>query len=277
MKTDAACMFLVCAANGMAIQFKSDVFGIKDDDTPVWGETASPEFNSNNNMWEHFPIMGAEGVSYSIDEDANEIAFHTWVQLAGNSRARSGAAPGTIIDLGDDLDVHTTPNGINIKFSCTYSMSFTLSTETIEVEAITAFGSNIGTGNMSSAFAMTLAGGDSDGRFIMGGDMTLGVQWSVTSLKDLTFFFTDCNVVHGEVDVPVIKDSCYAGVANTHPVENTSTYQSFAWQIFKGLGQDSTTQTVTCTIQMCRAGSCARATSNADCPDVANYEYNAGN
>ena len=132
-------------------------------------------------------------------------------------------------------------------------------------------GGEIGVGNLADGFSMTLSNPTSSRTsFVMGTDMRVTIEWAITTLPSLTFYFSQCNVVHGTVKVPIIKGGCFAAITNTRPSANTSTKAGFLFMVFKGLNQDATEQTITCYVNICEVNKCpAKPVHQKQCPDEA--------
>ena len=189
--------------------------------------------------------------------------------MGGDDRRRSDLPAGKIIDLGHDLDVYTTPNSVNVKYTCIYPMTFTLASQSFGFHHVEAFGSNVGYGGMESGFDMQLYGGvgGETARFVMGREMVVKVHWKAgLNLPNLMFYYEECNVHHGSVVVSVIKEGCYASVVGAHPIPSFGKTVSFSWKVFKGMGESESTQALTCSMRICAEGKCPWPVSNADCP-----------
>lgn len=198
--------------------------------------------------------FGEGGSTYTLTD--THFISKIWLAKTGDQRARSGAGiDANTIDLGGDNDVYTTPFGVGILFSCEYERSVQISSN-FDVNTITAFGTkeSSGTGNLAGGFSMDLSGAENDGRFIMGSEMNVAVNWAV-SLPDVSYAITDCAVTHGDVNVAIVDGGCYAATVNA---AQTSA-NSFIWTVFKGVDQDGVSQSIDCTIQLCQ--NCAAPTS----------------
>ena len=97
--------------------------------------------------------------------------------------------------------------GISVSYMCEYNMEVTLSPESFEVQSVTAFGENRGTGNLAGSFAMNLmaVAGESQ-RFIMGSEMEVSIGWNARFLNDLSVSVVECTVSHGDVSIAVVKE-----------------------------------------------------------------------
>ena len=195
----------------------------------------------------------------------------------GRQRRDDDLILGKQINLGA-LSVYTTPFGVGVLFECSYPTSVTVTSSAFEVTHPEAFGANIGVGNLAAGFSMSLtsmSGSTDAGRFVMGTDMKVGVEWAVKSLSDLTFYFQDCAVTHGSVNMEIIKDGCYSAITNTISVRETGTIAEFLFRVFKGLNIDSTDQEITCVVNICERGECAKPKFDKDCPASSYGSYKA--
>ena len=123
---------------------------------------------------------------------------------------------------------------------------------------------------------MVLNGGDNN--LMLGDILNVAISWSASGLiGSLDFVLTQCVVSHGETDISVIKDSCYAGVTNTMAVESDSAdTKAFSFKTFRAPGTDSANQEIECSLTVCEAGNCAAPSSNDECPSEGNdshYNY----
>ena len=91
---------------------------------------------------------------------------------------------------------------------------------------------------------MSLSSPTSDGeRFIMGGQLEVGISWSASLLSAFSFRIQECTITHGDTSVDVIKQGCFAGLLEAQPVETESNLSSaFAFNMFKALDEESATQ-----------------------------------
>ena len=86
-------------------------------------------------------------------------------------------------------------------------MEVTLSPEAFEVQSVTAFGENRGTGNLAGSFAMNLMSvAEESQRFIMGSEMKVSIGWNARFLDDLSVSVVECTVSHGDVSIAVVKE-----------------------------------------------------------------------
>lgn len=132
------------------------------------------------------------------------------------------------------------------------------------VTAVEQFGQKQGVGSLANSFAITLGGAEHNGRFIMGSQMNVKIQWLLDGMTDLNFKITGCVVSHGDVDVHIIKDECYADVIKAEPLEATRSLQGLTYNIFKTAGSDEFTQHIRCNVRVCK-DECQRRSDNRGC------------
>lgn len=283
------CVKLTCGATSLDVSFGDDLFdlaAVDKSDSSMWGEDTKPQWDGSSSKWQLSSNFGENGMSYSVaDKVVNgtvtgqDITFKQWVAIAGGGRQRrdDDMILGKQINLGG-LSVYTTPFGVGVLFECSYSTSVTVTSSAFKVSHVEAFGANIGVGNLAAGFSMSLtsmSGGTDSGRFVMGTDMKVGVEWAVKSLSGLTFYFQDCAVTHGTVNMEIIKDGCYSAITNTVSVSETGTLAEFMFKVFKGLNVMSTDQEITCVVNICERGQCAKPKYDYDCPASSYGSYKA--
>ena len=84
-----------------------------------------------------------------------------------------------MVNLGDGLSVYTGNVGISVSFRCEYNTKITTSTQSFDVQTVSAFGENRAVGNLASAFGMTLSSpAENSGRFVMGGELEVLISWT---------------------------------------------------------------------------------------------------
>jgi len=258
LDTDAGCVELTCQSTGMAIDFSADLFGSGGDG--LWLGDIEP--SAGGKGFQISANFGDVGSTYELTDDL--FIQKIWLAKTGEQRARSSVGH-NVIDLGGANDVYTTPFGVGIMFSCEYSRSVTISSD-FDVNTVTSFGTkeSSGIGNLAGGFSMDLSGAENDGRFIMGSEMHVGINWAVT-LPDVSYSITDCTVTHGDISVDIVDGGCYAQTVNAASTGSNS----FIWTVFKGVDQDGVQQSISCTIELCKY--CAAPTS---CPvnDAMNFQ-----
>ena len=95
------------------------------------------------------------------------IAFATRVEVSGNdsTRTRTDTADNRIELDGTNLVIITTPFGVGVDFSCSYSTTFAVSSETYDVQDISISGTITGTGDLTNT--MKMVAGDSTTSTVM--------------------------------------------------------------------------------------------------------------
>ena len=140
------------------------------------------------------------------------------------------------------------------------------------VDNVEQFGQKQGVGSLANSFAITLGGAEHNGRFIMGSQMNVKVQWLLDKMTELTFKITSCVVSHGDLDVHLIQDECYADVIKAEPLEATRSHQGLTYNIFKTAGSEEVTQHIRCGVRVC-TGQCTRRSDNKGCDQDAPMAY----
>jgi len=160
-------------------------------------------------------------------------------------------------------------------------MTIDLESSAFNVTEVLVSGTKSGKGDLSGGFAMTLNDGD-DSAMVLGAELKVQVDWSVTTLADIEFYFNECNVRHNPpsntthpAQVPVIKDGCYSQALKcSRATGGTSIMQGFNFQTFTIEGETGSEQIVSCSIRLCKSDDCAEKTPlDADCPSDSGYEY----
>merc|ERR1712088_1059907 len=266
------CSTLMCFHDFMAIAFSGAVFGINDDDQEdaTWAGEVKPAYNTEvSGAWGVAVPLGEMGMTHKIVGDT--IVFSVWVGLDGSQRKRSDInIKGVEIDMGHTM-ITTGFNGIAMKYECTYDRTITVSSETYAVEDVTVTDAYSGRGNLADGFSLILNNGDGL-VYILGAELPVQVQWDITVLKDLRVEFDDCTVKHGNTDVPIIKDSCYATTVAARPLASTHNTKTFEYRVFKAKGETERSQIVECTVTVCDSTTCSKYdnASNDDCPQEDN-------
>jgi len=198
-----------------------------------------------------------------MNEDETKMIAEVSFALAGENRQRSSVADKEI-NLGD-MAVYTSNFGISVVYQCVYSTALTVSSGAFDVQTVSAFGQNTGVGNLATGFSMNLSSPTGE-KFIMGGQLEVGIEWSARFLDQFSFRIKDCSVQHGDTSVAVIKQGCYAGLLDAHPVKKSSDLiEAFMFNMFKGIDEETQTQVISCEVKVCK-DYCATALGNADCP-----------
>jgi len=265
MKDD--CSTLSCASTKMEIFVKQDVVDRKDD--AIWATEAKPAYDATDEAFKLSAGLGEQGMTYSMNYENKThptISFHLFVALAIDQEKESSVKE---IHLGA-MSVRNQGVGVGMSFTCTYPLKVTLTSGDYGVHHVSHYGGQIGLGSLASGFSLSLTNPAGGSSFVMGTDLRVAVDWAITSLPSLMFYYDECNVQHGTVNVPIIKNGCYASITNTRPSANTSTRAAFLFQVFKGLGQEETQQTITCSINICQVNNCPdKPKTLQDCPSEA--------
>merc|ERR1739838_134185 len=261
IKADSDCTSVECGATSMSITFKSGLFGIEDDMEQNWASEAKPSwFNGSYVLTADF---GEYGMTHGLV--GNELVMKMLVALSGNARQRSdfGAVTARKIDLGSK-SLYSTPFGVGVLYRCTYPVTVTVESDNFEVRGVDMVHTTSGTGNLAAGFSMVL--NDNLGmEFILGAMLKVGLSWSV-DLDQLTFFISDCYVSHGSKNVNVVKEGCFADALESTDLSHTKLESSFEYKLFKGVGENSASQSITCTATICNLGECSKPTEVEKCP-----------
>ena len=94
--------------------------------------------------------------------------------------------------------------------------------------------------------------------------MNVEIEWLLEEITDLNFKITSCVVSHGDLDLHIINDECYADVVKAEPLEATPSRQGLAYNIFKTAGEEEFTQHIKCGVRVC-SGQCERRSDNEGC------------
>jgi hypothetical protein len=260
----------------MRITFKSALFGIDDDMEQNWASEAKPSwFNGSYVLTADF---GEFGMTHVLTDNGERLQFKLLVALSGNARQRSdfSAVTARKIDLGSKA-LYSTPFGVGVLYRCTYSTTVNVKSDNFEVRGVDMVHTTSGTGNLADGFSMVL--NDNLGmEFILGAMLKVGLSWSV-NLDDLTFFISDCYVQHGSKNVNVVKGGCFANALESADLTHTKLESSFEYKLFKGVGENSASQSITCTAVICKLGSCSKPTNVDMCPaegDDSLYDFLPG-
>lgn len=274
------CLALTCGATNMQVSFDSALFGVDDDQGVLWATQADPQWNAEDGEWQLAAAFGSNGMTYKIDNEAQTINFSILIGVDGSGRARSSSID-KVVQLDDTQSIITSPFGVGIHFNCEYPLKFTVSTETYQVEDVTTAGTTYAEGSLSGGFEMTLNNGGTT-NFILGAYLPVKIEWDVTAMVGLKFYFDECVVTHGTVGVSIIKGGCYAGAVEARHVDSTNTMSEFVYKVFKAFEQEGKDQDIVCEVVLCAAGKCASPTEDSQCPsggedDLYSYTVNGAN
>ena len=150
-------------------------------------------------------------------------------------------------------------------------MDVTLDSEFL-VHSLDRFGQKHGVGNLANSFSITLGGSEYNGRFLMGSQMNVQIEWHLDGMEELNYKIKNCVVSHGDIELPVIQDECYADVIKANPLEATRSLQGLAYNIFKTSGSEEFTQHINCGVRVCN-GQCKRRSDNNGCDNNGPMTY----
>jgi hypothetical protein len=252
------CLTLECGGEGLKISMMIELFGLNAGEPVNWAGQAAP--NCEDDSCAIDSAFGTDGMTYTMNNDT--ITFSMMISLAGSNRHRSNVEHDSI-DLGD-RQIVINPFGVGMIFQCTYPLLVTLSSEAYTVEDVSISSSMQGQGQWTDSFTMTLNGGNGV-EFILGEVLPVAVSWAVNH-ADLTFYYDGCSVTHGSTMINVIKGGCFAGATKAMPTVSDKNEKGFEFQIFKGVNEMATSQTIECSVMICKIGECAMPQSNDDCP-----------
>merc|ERR1711976_131035 len=133
-----------------------------------------------------------------------------------------------------------------------------------------------GVSSLNQAFYMTLNNGDGVS-FVLGATLPVTVGWDIQGVEGISLYFNGCTVSHGSSSIAVIKDSCFSETLNAEPRASEGLTTSFSFRVFKGKGESAPSQTIQCSVVICKDDddTCGPATSDADCPTDSGYNYYA--
>jgi len=129
---------------------------------------------------------------------------------------------------------------------------------------------------------MTLNDG-ADTPLVLGSNLKVQVDWSISSLTEIAFYLSECKVRHepardatNPTQVTVISGGCYSAAlqCTRETVGVGPTRQSFSFKTFTIQGETGTGQVVACRIELCKANDCPGKTPTlADCPTTSGFDY----
>lgn len=262
----AECSELECSATHMTMKWTEDVFGKVNE---ALGMENEPEFKEGDDKpWQLSCSLGSCNMTYKVVGD--DLVFTVRIQQEGNSRIRSDVTS-KVIDLGG-VKVTTTPFGVGVTFHCAYAMALDVSSSAFQVQPVSISGMKQERGNLKDGFAMSLKYG-MDSHMLLGAVQEVTVDWSVTTLPDVSFFFDNCQVHQATYAIDVVKGSCYSKVLQVQKHDGTSTRQSFGYKTFTIANHHSNEQKITCTIKLCFDQICGKATTQEKCPPKDVYDF----
>ena len=178
----------------------------------------------------------------------------TKIEVTGDERTRT--LSDNVIDL-DGVKLITSPLGVGVDFTCNYDTAVNVQSGAFTVEDVSIFGTQSSIGSLDDGFTFTAGDGTP---LVLGNDITIKTTWSVV-LSDVSPHYESCSVIHGDQEVPIVKDGCMAStlggelVANTAGVTNEV---SMKYKTFNVENETAATQSVTCNVKLCASGYCAK-------------------
>ena len=106
------------------------------------------------------------------------------------------------LDLESGLRVFTA-SAFSITFTCSYPVDVTVTSDKYTVNSASSSGTTSGTGNLADGFSLGL---HNDSGFAIGNYIEVTATWTVTALPDVSFYFHECGLIHGDATVNVIQD-----------------------------------------------------------------------
>ena len=179
-------------------------------------------------------------------------------------RTRTDTIQDNLIALGAK-SVVTTPFGAAVTFGCEYDLTVDVASQDFTVSGASVqdtFGSD-GIGSLAAGFLMTLNNGEPTS-FFLGSELPVEIIWSVTGLSTVTFQLQTCTVQHGATNIKIVNQGCYSEVLD---VVLNSNKQGFSYRVFKGVGESSPNQMITCSVHICEVNQCKQS---AQCPAAEN-------
>merc|ERR1711879_909195 len=71
-------------------------------------------------------------------------------------------------------------------------------------------------------------------------------------VEGISLYFSGCTVSHGSSAIAVIKDSCFSETLNAEPRASEGLTTSFSFRVFKGKGESAPSQTIQCSVVICK-------------------------
>jgi hypothetical protein len=281
----------------MTVRFAGELFGLSDE-LATWASDAQPTYADVVNStldWSYTSDLGANGMTYVMTAD-KKIKFKMLIALSGTQRARSDfdLVVARQIDLGSKT-LLTTPFGIGVMYTCSYPLSVDIQSSNFTAQVVSQQGQKDGMGSLAAGFEMKLndLGPNDPFEFILGAILKIGVSWGMPDsdglLDSLSFWLDSCYVSHGSKDIYVVKNGCFANALEVKDLEgDTSRSAAFNYKLFKGVGENSATQSITCCAKVCDTavtnstlpGYCGKPTnSTSQCPKAGDdiyYDFKAG-
>merc|ERR1712176_596395 len=125
-----------------------------------------------------------------------------------------------------------------------YFLALSVSSEDYSVVAVDLTYEREGVGSFANAFSIQIGDG-SVNQFILGEILDVAVEWSQVGLSDLAMSVTGCSIAHGDKNIAIVKNGCYAEVLEVVSTGITDRKSDFSYKLFKGVGVNSVDQTLT--------------------------------
>lgn len=285
------CTKHVCEATRIDVTFSELLFGPRNTtEFEIEGIESSVEEQINNRIFKfNFSCeLGECEMDHCIEND--EIIFKIKLQPKD---ALSYVDPSTYLALGGEsagdqdesvnIWLSPVPYVPSVNFSCHYSTKVEIkSDESWTVSKRIISDEHHEQGDLAGGFALAM---DSE-KYTLGSRAQVSVTWAVTSLKDIRFHLTHCDLTEGDSVISLIYRDCYLATVNAKPgTDGTNTYQSFSYRTFAiketttwlvpdQLAVVETKQSLKCMIRLCQdLRPCPRNTVDFQCPQVGDMKY----
>lgn len=284
------CTRHVCKATHIDVSFSELLFGNRNTtEFEIEGISSGVEEQINNRIFKfNFSCkLGECEMDYCIVDD--NIVFK--IKLEPKD-ALSYVDPSTYISVGDDsnpnndesLKLWLSPVAYvpSVNFSCHYSTQIDIESESWTVTKRRITDEHHEQGDLAGGFALAM---DSE-QYTLGSRALVTVKWAVTSLKDIRFHFTQCDLTEGDSVISLIYRDCYLETVKAKPgIDGTNIFQSFSYRTFAikdtttwvlpdQVGVVETKQSLKCTIRLCQdLRPCPRNTVDFQCPQVGEMKY----
>jgi len=263
LKDTVDCMQLTCGATAMTIEFNQALFGDDFSAFPLAQSDYDGQFDYGINC-----MLGQCKMLTQISGD--NLILTVKVVPSSNRKRRA-----TRLDL-DGIGIKTSPFVVDgIDFQCTYGTQLSLESAPFEIEAVSVSGSTMGVGTLKEGFSLSLSAPDTTS-VILGSDLEIAVEWTVTTLTNIDFNFEDCTVNQGATAVKIVKDKCYSDALRVRPRADANNSKGVIFKTFGIENESQKEQTVTCTIVLCKRGDCKLPTDDSQCPNEgsdANFKF----
>ena len=198
------------------------------------------------------------------------LHFASKIEAKGDARTRS--VDNNVIDLGNGLNIVTSPFGVGVGFTCIYDSSVEVSSDAITVQDVSISGTHSAAGNLQLGFTMTAGDGSA---ILLGNDLVVTTTWSL-DISGISPHYEKCEVTQGTATISIVKDGCMATTLGAKAVANESEVTNAVIMEFKTFlveGEVTTTQLVTCDVKLCSGtANCAKDLSCKKSDDPYGYE-----